>query len=117
MFLFMGSIPAIFVHPVFLITLCVGIYNLLRGGLDITRTFGSVYWVSKKDTRLFSVGKGTMHQLSAPWKKGSGIYVAVAYRILQIGLCFRQNLDDIEGTLSAVQGRYLDVEPKEIGKW
>lgn len=117
MYVFLGSIPALFFHPVFIITLGVGIYNLLRGGMDIARTFGPVYWVSKKDPRLFAIGKGTMHQVLPPWKKGSGIYVTAIYRSLQVGLCFKQDLDDLEGTLSAVQGRYLDVEPKEIGKW
>jgi hypothetical protein len=117
MYVLLGSIPLAFIHPVFLITLFAGVYFLLEGGLDTVRTFGVVYWVRQNDHRLFSVGKATMHQLSAPWKKGKGLYVALFYKNLQIGLCFKQNLDETNGTLSAIQGRYLDVEPKEIGKW
>lgn len=95
----------------------IALYQLLHGCTDIVRTAGPVYWIGRNDLRWFSVGMGTMHQLGAPWKKGRGVYVCVAKHSLQIGLCRSQNLNEVEGTLSAVQGRYLDLDPKEIGKW
>jgi hypothetical protein len=99
------------------IGLGIALYQLLNGCTDVVRTCGPVYWIGKHDTRMFSIGIGTMHMLSAPWKKGRGVYVAINRYSLQIGLCRSQKLGEVEGTLSAIQGRYLDVPPEEIGTW
>jgi hypothetical protein len=71
----------------------------------------------KNDSRLFSVGVGTMHEVASPWRTGRGLYITVAKRCLQVGLCRTQTLDETDGILSAVRGRYLDMEPREIGNW
>ena len=115
--LFLISIVGVFFTIYAWIGFAIAVYQLLDGCIDVVRTAGPVYWIGRKDPRWFSVGMGTMHQLSPPWKKGIGIYVSVAKRSLHVGLCRSQDLDEIDGTLSAVQGRYLDLEPKEIGKW
>ena len=115
--LFLVSIVGVFFTVFAWIGFIYATYQLLHGCTDDVRTAGPVYWIGRKDPRLFSIGFGTMHQLNAPWKKGMGIYVAIAKYSLQIGLCRSQNLSETEGTLSAVQGRYLDIEPKDIGKW
>lgn len=111
------SLAGLLVTPLTLLPLSYCIYTLLHGCIDVVRTCGPVYWIGRVDSRWASIGKGTMHQLSPPWKKGTGIYIAIAKRSLQIGLCHSQNFDEVDGTLSAIQGRYLDLEPKEIGQW
>lgn len=113
----MVSIIGVFFTPLAWIGLAIALYQMLNGCTDIVRTCGPVYWIGRHDPRRFSIGFGTMHMLSAPWKKGRGIYVAIARYSLQVGLCRSQNLNEVDGTLSAIQGRYLDVAPKEIGKW
>lgn len=115
--LFLISIVGVFFTPFAWFGLAIALYQLLNGCTDIVRTCGPVYWIGRHDSRVFSVGMGTMHMLSAPWKKGRGVYVAVNRYSLQVGLCRAQKLSETEGTLSAIQGRYLDVPPEEIGQW
>lgn len=97
--------------------IAISLYQLFNGCTDVVRTCGPVYWIGRHDPRLFSAGLGTMHQVSAPWKKGRGVYIALFRYSLQVGLCRSQKLNEIDGTLSAIQGRYLDIEPKDIGNW
>lgn len=79
---------------------------------------GPIYWITRKDHRNFSIGLGTMHQTYYPWRKGRGIYIVVLKRCFQIGLSQKQlSLEEADGILSAVQGRYLDLTPNEIGEW
>ena len=115
--LLLVSIIGIFFTVLAWLGLVYALYQLLDGCTDVLRTCGPIYWIGKKHHKRFGVGKATMHQLSAPWLKGKGFYIAVAHMSLQIGICFPQDLDEVEGTLSAIQGRYLDIEPKEIGQW
>lgn len=76
-----------------------------------------IYWIIRKDKRIIRAGIGTMHQTSSPWHKGRGIYIVAFRRCLQIGLCKPQQLTEESGILSAMQGRYLDITPHEIGNW
>lgn len=104
-------------HPSFIIPFLTYAYLVFRGTTDIVQGVGPVYWITRHDPRYLSVGFGTMHELGTPWRKGAGIYVAMFKRSIQIGLCHKQNLDDTSGTLSAIQGKYLDISAKEIGNW
>lgn len=107
----------LFIHPAFIVPFVLYSQQTFKGTMDLVQGIGPVYWIVRKDQRIFSVGKGTMHELSAPWRKGAGLYVVVAKRCIQVGLCKRQHLNETEGILSAIQGRYLEVEPSEIGNW
>jgi hypothetical protein len=115
--LLLVSLVGIFLTVFAWFGIAIALYQLLNGCTDIVRTCGPVYWIGRHDLRRFSIGLGTMHQVSAPWKKGRGVYIALFRYSLQIGLCHSQKLNEIDGTLSAIQGRYLDIEPKEIGNW
>jgi hypothetical protein len=110
-------VVSITIHPAFLIPALGYLYTILKGTLDLVQGIGPVYWIMRRDSRIISLGFGTMHELSAPWRKGRGVYVALFHRSLQFGLCRRQQLDEVTGTLSAVQGRYLDLSANEIGNW
>ena len=107
----------VFMHPSFIIPFLTYAYLVFRGTTDIVQGVGPVYWIIRHDHRYLSVGFGTMHELGTPWRKGAGIYVAMFKCSIQIGLCRKQNLDDTSGTLSAIQGKYLDISAKEIGNW
>lgn len=85
--------------------------------LDTLCTFGPLYWMTRRGSRLFHIGYGTMHQTSAPWRKGAGLVITVAKRSVHMGLSRKQNLEETDGLLSAVKGRYLDTSPSEIGEW
>ena len=110
-------LPLLLWRPVFLLLIPIGIYATLRGTLGLVQFLGPVYWILRPDTRWLRAGIGTMHQTAAPWRKGRGLYVVCCRRMFQIGLCQPQHLDDEAGTLSALQGRFLDMTPKEIGEW
>ena len=112
--LFTVSIPMAWVTPWALATLAYSILYLLSGSLDSVRTCGNVYWISRHDKRWFSVGFGTMRTITAPWKRGKGIYVALFKYSLQIGIC----KEDANGSLlTQLDGRLLDLTPHEIGNW
>jgi hypothetical protein len=107
----------LFQHFAFVIPFSTYAWLVFKGTKDTVQGIGPIYWIVRSDNRLISVGFGTMHELSEPWRKGRGVYVAMFKRSIQIGVCYRQNLDDTAGTLSAVQGRYLDISASEIGNW
>lgn len=104
-------------HLAFIVPTALYGYYVFRGTQDLVQGVGPVYWINRKDTRWFSIGLGTMHELSSPWRKGSGVYIALCKRSFQIGLCRKQNMDEVNGTLSAVGGKWLSLTPKEIGNW
>jgi hypothetical protein len=95
----------------------IGVYFTFKGTKDLIQGVGPLYWITRSDPRYFGVGTGTMHELNAPWRKGRGIYIAICKRSFQLGLCRTQMFSETEGTLSAIQGRYMDTPPSEIGNW
>jgi hypothetical protein len=106
---------SILVHPVFLFPTVVYWWLIFHGDLDQVYIMGNLYWITKRDNRIASVGKGTMHQTYSPWYKGTGVYIALFKYCFQFGYAKPQDLDDEAGILSATQGRYLDLTPHEIG--
>lgn len=95
-----------------------GWYYIFSGAVGLVQSVGRVYFILKRDTRWASMGRGTMHELSHPWRKGRGLYITLFKWSLQIGVCRPLgNIGFEQGTLSAVQGRYLETTPKEIGQW
>lgn len=111
------SLMGLMVSPWSIVAFVAAITHMFWGNLGLVKTFGPLYWGTNVDRRILSIGKSTMHQTSSPWRKGQGVYVALFHRHAYIGWARKQDMDEIEGTLSAIQGRYLDLEPKEIGKW
>ena len=106
---------SILIHPVFLFPTVVYWWLIFHGELDQLYIMGNLYWITKRDRRFFAVGTGTMHQTYAPWHKGKGIYIALFKYCFQFGYAKPQNLNEEAGILSAVQGRYLALTPREIG--
>lgn len=116
-FMIVYGVMALTFHPFFIVPFVLYAWRSFSGTYGLLYVIGPVYWILKKDNRFFSVGLGTMHEVAEPWRRGRGVYAVVAKRCLHIGLCRTQTLDETEGILSAVQGRYLDTEPREIGNW
>lgn len=108
-------LASIFIHPAFIIPTAVYWWIIFHGDLDELYIMGNAYWITKRDTRLFAVGIGTMHQTHSPWRKGKGVYIALFKFCFQFGWSHPQNLREEAGILSAVQGRYLKLTPHEIG--
>jgi hypothetical protein len=110
-------LSAIFIHPAFIVPAVLYSKFVFKLEHDQLYVYGRVYAILKKDARIIRVGVGTMHQTSTPWNKGKGIYIVSFKRCLQIGICKPQHLSEESGILSAMQGRYLDLTPHEIGNW
>lgn len=108
---------AVTLHPAFVVPAAFYFKFVFRLEHDQLYVFGRMYSILRKDPRIIRVGTGTMHQTSTPWHKGKGIYIVVLKRCLQIGLCKPQQLNEEAGILSAMQGRYLEITPHEIGNW
>ncbi len=103
---------------VFLVPAIIYTIVALWSPIDRLNVYRKLYWITRKDSRWFSVGKGTMRETTYPWRQGSGIYVAVVHRCFHFGFCAPFEFETEEdGILSAVQGRYLDDTPEEIGEW
>lgn len=82
--------------------------------------FYKLYWIARNNGKKGDprISKGFMRQTSEPWLVGSGLQVRFGKYIFQIGICGKpKKLDDQDGLLYAMQGRVMDVEPKEIGIW
>ena len=110
---FIGVLANLFFLPLFI----VGAYFTFKGTKDLIQGVGPFYWITRNDPRYVGLGIGTMHELNAPWRKGQGVYIVLCKRSFQIGICHKQVLNEVDGTLSAIQGRYMDTPPSEIGNW
>jgi hypothetical protein len=106
---------SILIHPIFFVPTAVYWWLIFHGDLDQVYIMGNLYWITKRDSRTISAGKGTMHQTYTPWRKGSGVYIALFKHCFQIGWAKPQNLSEEAGILSATQGRFLQLTPHEIG--
>lgn len=115
--LFLSLILTI-VSPWFLAAFTYALLHMFYGNVGSVKLFGPLYWMTKRDRYWLNCGIGHMHQTHSPWRSGPGIYVTVLKWTFLVGLAFKNpNMDETEGTLSALKGRYLDLEPKEIGEW
>lgn len=108
---------AILIHPVFLVPAVFYSKFVFKFENDQLYVFGKLYVIVRRDQRILRIGSGIMHQTSSPWYKGRGIYVVFFKKCTQVGFCKPQQLSEESGILSAMQGRYLDLTPHEIGNW
>lgn len=113
------SIIGLFFSYYAFVSFAICSYFTFNGSINALQVVGPVYWIHKnnapKKTPL--VASGFMHETSAPWRIGKGIQVRCGSHTFQVGFCKKQNYDETEGTLSSIQGRFLDVEPTKIGEW
>lgn len=100
-----------------LIPIALFAYFSFRNTLNVLQIIGRVYWITKsfEIKQRFRVSKGFMHTTSYPWYKGNGIHMVFWKRSFQIGICQKQTYaNDVEGTLASLQGRFLDLTPRQI---
>jgi hypothetical protein len=94
-------------------------YFLFKNTLNTVQAVGRVYLIVRDyvpaNTPL--IATGFMKEINPPWRHGKGIQVRAFKYTLQIGLCKRQQLTDETGVLAAIQGRFTDDTPSEIGNW
>lgn len=82
--------------------------------------FYRLYWITKNTGKKRDpiIAKGFMRQTAAPWFTGTGLQIRFGKYVFQIGICGKpKQLADEEGLLYAMQGRSMDLEPKDIGSW
>lgn len=110
------SLLLVWSYPIFGFLFIASYYYLFRDTMNVLQVVGPVYWITKNNTPKGPfVSKGFMHEIYEPWRKGTGVQVRVFKYSFQIGLCKRQYLDETTGVLSALQGRFLDTSPSDIG--
>lgn len=95
-------------------------FLIFKDTMNTVQAVGPIYWICRDvipaNTPL--IGIGFMRQISYPWRVGKGVQVRLPNHTFQIGVSRRQKyLDPEDGLLGAVQGRYLDHEPKDIRSW
>lgn len=105
--------------------ICVIVANtfgriVLKDTLNLLQVVGPVYWITRdyvpENTPLVSIG--FMKQTDAPWRTGKGLHFNLWKRTFQIGFCRKNHYkNSIDGELSVVGGRFMDIEPEEIGAW
>lgn len=87
--------------------------------MNSVQAVGNFYLIVRdyvpKNTPLLA--KAFMKETSAPWRHGNGIQIRSFKYTLQIGFCKKQPLTDETGVLAAIQGRFTDDTPSEIGNW
>ena len=101
-----------------LIGLCISFIYIKA--LNRVFPIGPVYFIRRdngsKNTPVLC--KAFMHEISNPWRRGKGIQVRIRSQVLQVGVCkkYPDQRED-EGVLSAIGGRYMDTEVKDIREW
>lgn len=113
------SIAGLFFSYYAFVSLALFAYLSFRNSVNVLQVIGPIYWIWKDtvpaNTPMFA--KGFMHETSAPWRIGKGLQIRLVSHSIQIGICHKQDYDETEGTLSSIQGRFLDIEPIEIREW
>lgn len=100
-----------------LIPISIFAYFTFRNTLNILQVVGPIYWISRDYDKVqkFRIGSGFMHTISDPWFKGKGVQISLWKRSFQVGICQEQKYhNDLEGSLAAIQGRFLDLTPRQI---
>jgi hypothetical protein len=107
----------IFISSVFVL---VVVFTIFKTALNKVFPLGPLYFIRRdngtKGTPL--ICKAFMHEISHPWRRGKGIQVRIRSQVLQVGVCkkYPDQRED-EGVLSAIGGRYMDTEVKDIREW
>lgn len=109
---------------------------MIRVALFVTVFLFISYIIKNANNRVFPVGPlylirrdtgtpkdprictGFMHEVSHPWRRGKGIQVRLGKQVIQVGFCRKYpNQQEDEGVLSAIGGRYMDTDVKDIRGW
>lgn len=103
-------------YPIMGLVFITSYYYTFKDTMNVLQVVGPVYWITKNNVpKTPFVSKGFMHETSEPWRRGTGVQFRVRKHSFQIGLCKKQNLDETTGALSALQGRFLETSPQDIG--
>lgn len=91
-----------------------------RGTMNMVFNVGRLYWIvrdnAKKGDRI--ICKAFMRGTGEPWLIGEGVQVRFFKYTFHIGICYMVPAENEEqGVLNAMQGRYMEDPPKEIGNW
>lgn len=98
----------------------VFIFTIFKTALNKVFPLGPLYFIRRDNGTkgMPRICKAFMHEISSPWRRGKGIQVRIGTQVLQVGLCkkYPDQRED-EGVLSAIGGRYMDTEVKDIREW
>lgn len=94
-------------------------YLVFKDTMNKVQAVGRVYWIIRDNATpgTPAVSRGFMHEIDPPWRHGKGLQIRVLRWNIQVGVCKSHDYDEESGILAAVQGRFLDVTPIDIGKW
>jgi hypothetical protein len=100
--------------------LALAVVSLFKYSLNRVFPIGPFYFI-RRDNGSKSMPvlcKGFMNEISSPWRRGKGLQIRIRSQVLQVGLCkkYPDQRED-EGVLSAIGGRYMDTEVKDIREW
>lgn len=93
---------------------------VFSGSMNLVQNVGSVYWIVRNNARRADpiIGSAFMRQVDPPWLIGKGVQIRFGRYSFQIGVCYPSSVaSEDEGVLNAMQGRYMDEGPREIGSW
>ena len=94
-------------------------YLVFKDTMNKVQAVGKLYWIVRDNAtdKTPVIGRGFMHEIDPPWRHGKGLQIRVSRWCIQVGLCRAHDYDEESGILAAVNGRFLDIEPIDIGKW
>lgn len=102
------------------VLICVSLSIVVYTADNRVFPVGPVYFIrrdngSSKDPIICT---GFMNEISSPWRRGKGIQIRVRKQVVQVGLCRKHPYQkEDEGVLSAIGGRYMDTDVKDIRGW
>lgn len=108
--------------PAAVLVLSLGVlgYFILPETLNLIYRIGRVYWIlrdtGKKGDKIVSTG--WLRQAAPPWMVGHGIQIRTGKFVFQIGTYVISEFENEEdGVLHAMQGRKMDLAPKDLRGW
>lgn len=101
-----------------ILVLCGVGYPIFKDTLNTLQGVGPIYWIIRDTHKGFSISKGFMREVNAPWRTGVGLQVGIGTRAFQLGVCRKHQHDtEVQGLLKALKGRELPHKPKELRLW
>lgn len=109
-----------FVGAILLIAFLSFAWVIFKDSMNLVQHVGRVYWIVRDNALITDqmISLGFMRMVDPPWLRGKGPQFRFGTHTFQIGWCSAHTpRNENEGILAAMDGRKLEMDPKDIRKW
>lgn len=109
-----------FVGAILMIAFLGFAWVIFKDSMNLVQRVGRIYWIFRDNGLITDpmVSIGFMRMVDPPWLRGKGPQFRFGKYTFQIGWCSAHTpKTEDEGILAAMDGRELEMDPKDIRKW